>query len=92
MLAALSCRVYMTHDRGYYESFFRTAHPELEHSAWVACNCPICHAEDVVATKVDIFEYHPFITTLLCEFGIEPVASANRIAIAPTHRGPPCLS
>ena len=92
MLAALSCRTYITHDRGYYEDFFRSAHPVCEHSAWVACNCPICHAEEFLAIEVEYFEYNPIITTLLCEYGIQPVASANRIVTTSSLRGPPCLS
>lgn len=92
MVLAVSSRVWLTHDRGYYESFLRTAHPSAEAGAWVSCNCPICHAEDFLATEAECFEYHPFITTLECEFGLIPTAQANRIVVTSSLRGPPCLS
>ena len=92
MLFAVSSRVWITHDRGYYEDFLRTSHPSDIAGEWVSCNCPICHAEDFLATEAEYFEYHPFVTTLLCEFGFEPTASANRIVVTSSLRGPPCLS
>ena len=92
MLAAISSRIYLRHDRGYYEDFLRTAHPASDCSAWVSCNCPICHAEDFLAIEAEYIEYHPFITTLLCEFGTAPTSAANRIVEASSLRGPPCLS
>ena len=95
MIASVSSRVWITHDRGYYEDYLRTAHPSsanTDNGAWVSCNCPICHAEDYLATEAEYFEYNPIITTLECEFGVVPTAQANRIVITSSLRGPPCLS
>lgn len=92
MVLAVSSRVWLTHERGYYESYLRTAHPSEEAGVWVSCNCPICHAEDFIATEAEYFEYTPFVTTLLCEFGTAPTVAANRITIISSLRGPPCLS
>jgi hypothetical protein len=78
-----------------YEDYLRTAHPSsanTDNGAWVSCNCPICHAEDYLATEAENFEYHPVITTLECEFGVIPTAQANRIVVTSSLRGPPCLS
>ena len=92
MITAFSSRLYLTHDRGYYEDYLRTEHPSHESGAWVSCNCPICHAEDYLATEAEYFEYNPIITTLECEFGVLPTAQANRIVVTSSLRGPPCLS
>ena len=92
MITAFSSRLYLTHDRGFYEDYLRTEHPSHESGAWVSCNCPICHAEDYLATEAEYFEYNPVITTLECEFGIIPTAQANRIVVTSSLRGPPCLS
>ena len=92
MIFAVSSRVWLTHERGYYEDYIRTSHPSAEAGEWMSCNCPICHAEDFIATEAEYFEYHPFITTLLCEYAVIPTASANRIVVISSLRGPPCLS
>lgn len=92
MFIALTSRAYLTHDRGYWEDYLRTEHPSHESSEWVSCNCPICHAEDYLATEAEYFEYNPIITTLECDFGVAPTASANRIVVTSSLRGPPCLS
>ena len=91
MLAAVSSRVYLTHDRGFSDLYYCSEH--ASHDCEILfCNCPICHAEDFVATEAEFFEYNPIITTLLCEFEVVPTASANRIVITSSLRGPPCLS
>ena len=91
MLTAVSSRFYLTHDRGFYDIYFSTEHASHDCEKLV-CNCPICHAEDFVATEAKFFEYNPIITTLLCEFEVAPTASANSIVITSSLRGPPCLS
>ena len=91
MLAAVSVRVYLTHDRGFYEVFYHMEDNSAGETN-VHCNCPICHAEDFTATEAEYFDYNPTVTTLLCEFGIRPTASANRIVVTSSLRGPPCLS
>ena len=93
MIFAVSSRVWLTHDRGYYENYLRTAHPSEEAGAWVSCDCPICHAEDCVATEVEYFIYIPTATTLLCEFAVPQTASAySNIVDVSSRRGPPYLS
>ena len=92
MIVAASSRVWLTHDRGYYENYLRTAHPSAEAGAWVSCNCPICHAEDVLATEAENFEYHPLVAEISFEYGVQPVASANKISVESSLRGPPYLS
>ena len=92
MIFAVSSRVWLTHERGYYESYLGTAHPSEEAGAWVSCNCPICHAEDYLATEAEYFEYNPIITTIEFEYGIISTAEANRIVVTSSLRGPPCLS
>lgn len=92
MIFAVSSRVWLTHERGYYESYLHTSHPSEEAGAWVSCNCPICHAEDYLATEAEYFEYNPIITTIECEYAILPTAEANCIVVASSLRGPPCLS
>lgn len=92
MIFAVSSRVWITHDRGYYENYLRTAHPSADAGEWVSCNCPICHAEDFLAVAAEYFHYNPIITTLLYEYEIIPTAAANRIVVVSSLRGPPCLS
>ena len=92
MIFAVSSRVWITHDRGYYEELRLTANSSQGASESIRCNCPICHAEDYLATEAEYFDYHPFVTTLLCEFGIQPTSSASRTILATSLRGPPCLS
>ena len=92
MFIAFTSRTYLTHDRGYWEDFLRTEHPSHESSEWVSCNCPICHAEDYLATEAEYFEYNPIITTIEFEYGIISTAEANRIVVTSSLRGPPCLS
>ena len=91
MITALSSRVYLTHDRGFYEVFCHAEDTAAENAS-LHCNCPICHAEDFTATEAEYFDYNPIVTTLLCEFGTKPTASANRIVVTSSLRGPPCLS
>jgi hypothetical protein len=92
MIVSVSSRVWITHDRGYYEDFLRTAHPSADNHAWVSCNCPICHAEDYLAVAADYFDYSPIIVELEFEPGVLPTAQANRIVVTSSLRGPPCLS
>ena len=93
MVVALSSRVWLTHDRGYYESYLRTAHPSAEAGAWVACNCPICHAEEVVAIEAEDFVYQPVVSVVEFEQAILPTASAKDIQVNLfSLRGPPYLS
>ena len=93
MIFAVSSRVWLTHDRGYYENYLRTAHPSEEAGAWVSCNCPICHAEDFTTTEAEYFVYNPIVTTLLCEFCVPQTASAiSNIVDLFSLRGPPYLS
>ena len=95
MIIAVSSRAWITHDRGYYENFLRTAHPSAtnaDNGAWVACNCPICHAEDYLATAAEYFIYSPIISVLEFEQSILPTAAANDIVVVSSLRGPPCLS
>ena len=90
MITALSSRVYLTHDRGFSIDYQTKANAAEKDNFY--CDCPICHAEDFTATEAEYFDYNPIVTTLLCEFGIEPTASANRIVVTSSLRGPPCLS
>lgn len=92
MILAVSSRVWVTHDRCYYEDYLRTSHPSAENGAWVSCNCPICHAEDYIAVAAEYFEYHPIITVIESEKAIQPVASANKIIVTLSLRAPPYLS
>ena len=92
MIVSVSSRIWLTHDRGYYEDFLRTAHPSADTHAWVSCNCPICHAEDFLATEAEYFEYSPIISVLECERGVKPTAAANRIVVVSSLRAPPYLS
>ena len=93
MIFAVSSRVWLTHDRGYYENYLRTVHPSEETGAWVSCNCPICHAEDFTTTEAEYFVYNPIVTTLLCEFCVPQTASAiSNIVDLFSLRGPPYLS
>ena len=93
MVVAVSSRAWLTHDRGYYEDYLRTAHPSADCGAWVACNCPICHAEDVVATEAEDFVYQPVVTAIEFELAILPTASAKDTqARILSLRGPPYLS
>lgn len=91
MITAVSSRIYLTHDRGFYEFCGHDEDASVNNQI-VYCNCPICHAEDFTATEAEYFEYNPVATTLLCEFGTTPTASANRIVVTSSLRGPPCLS
>lgn len=91
MLAAVSVRVHLTHDRGFYATSYHLGENSSE-PANFHCNCPICHAEDFTATEAEYFDYNPIVTTLLCEFAIKPTASANRIVVTSSLRGPPSLS
>ena len=92
MITAFSSRLYLTHDRGYYEDYLRTEHPSHESGAWVSCNCPICHAEDFIAVAAEYFDYSPIISELEFEQSILPTAQANNIVIVSSLRGPPYLS
>lgn len=92
MIVSVSSRMWLTHDRGYYEDFLRTAHPSEDAHAWVSCNCPICHAEDFLATEAEYFDYSPIISVLECERAIQPTATANRVVVISSLRAPPYLS
>ncbi|MBP3550654.1 MAG: hypothetical protein J6J57_03300 [Alistipes sp.] len=92
MIVSVSSRMWITHDRGYYEDFLRTAHPSADAHTWVSCNCPICHAEDFIAVAAEYFDYSPIISELEFEQGILPTAQANNIVIVSSLRGPPYLS
>ena len=95
MIVSVSSRMWVTHDRGYYENFLRTAHPTADNAdngAWVACNCPICHAEDFLAIAAEYFVYSPIISVLEFERGVLPTAAANDITVVSSLRGPPFLS
>ena len=92
MFVSVSSRVWITHDRGYYEDFLRTAHPSSNGGAWVACNCPICHAEDFLAIAAENFNYNPIISELEFEQSVLPTAAANDIVVVSSLRGPPYLS
>ncbi|MBR2326981.1 MAG: hypothetical protein IKA49_06480 [Alistipes sp.] len=92
MVISLSSRVWITHDRGYYEDYLRTAHPSADNGAWVSCNCPICHAEDFISTAAEYFEYSPIIVELEFKQSILPTAMANRVVVLSSLRAPPYLS
>jgi hypothetical protein len=92
MIVSVSSRLWLTHDRGYYEDFLRTAHPSADAHAWVSCNCPICHAEDFLATEAEYFDYSPIISVLECERAIQPTATANKVVVISSLRAPPYLS
>ena len=95
MITAFSSRLYLTHDRGYYEDYLRTAHPSAantDNGAWVSCNCPICHAEDFIAVAAEYFDYSPIISELEFEPSTLPTAKANRVVTISSLRAPPCLS
>lgn len=92
MITALSSRLYLTHDRGYFEHYLNDPHPTHDSRAWMSCNCPICHAEEFIATEAEYFDYKPIISTLVFDFEVVPTAQANRITTTSSLRGPPCLS
>lgn len=91
MVLAISGRLYLSHGSDYYESLWNTETTASDRGAWVVCNCPVCHSEEFVSTEAELFEYNPWVTSLLFEFAIEPTTSANRIAIISSQRGPPAL-
>lgn len=92
MVTAIVSRLYITHEREYYENFLRTPHLVHDHDAMVSCNCPICHAEDYLAIEVEPFVYRPFIAVLECDHTVQPVARENKVVVVSLLRGPPCLS
>lgn len=92
MIVSVSSRVWVTHDRGYYEDYLRTTHSSARNGAWVSCNCPICHAEDYVAVVAEYFDYHLSISVLECEVIVVPTAQANKIVVSSSLRAPPYLS
>lgn len=92
MIISVSSRVWLTHDRGYYEDYLRTAHSSADNHAWVSCNCPICHAEDFIATAAEYFTYSPIIVALEFEQGLQLTAPANRVVTLASLRAPPYLS
>ena len=93
MITAFSSRLYLTHDRGYYEDYLRTEHPSHDNGAWVSCNCPICHAEDFLTIAAELFDYSPIISVLEFEHYVLPTAKANSNIVAISAlRGPPQLS
>lgn len=92
MAISATTRLYITHDRGYYEDYLRTAHPSCDCNAWVSCNCPICHAEDFLSTEAENFEYNPIVVELDFERAFQPTATANQVPTASSLRAPPYLS
>uniref|UniRef100_UPI004057B51A hypothetical protein n=1 Tax=Alistipes sp. TaxID=1872444 RepID=UPI004057B51A len=92
MIISVSSRVWLAHDRGYYEDYLRTAHPSADAHAWVSCNCPICHAEDFIAVAAEYFNYSPIISELKFGRSILPTAKANNIVVVVSLRAPPYLS
>ena len=92
MITAYSSRLYLTHDHDFNKFCDKNEHSTSCNNEWVSCNCPICHAEDVVATQAESFEYNPFITTLAFEFAVCPTAKANDFVALSSQRGPPFLS
>lgn len=91
MIVAVATRLYISHNEGFDASAW-DIHTTSANGDWLRCNCPICHAEDLVATVVETVEYNPIITTFECEFAIAPTKEANRIVITSSLRGPPALS
>ena len=91
MIVAVATRLYLSHNEGFDASAW-DIHTTSANGDWLRCNCPICHAEDLVATVVETVEYNPIITTFECEFAIAPTKEANRIVITSSLRGPPALS
>lgn len=92
MVTAYVSRGYLAHDREFNKVICHAVDHNASNDARLVCNCPICHAEDVVATPAESFEYHPFVAIIECEYGVLPTASANDIVISSSLRGPPCLS
>ena len=91
MITAYASRVFLWHDRG-FDEYTCCLDGHVGEDKHFVCNCPICHAEEVVATAPESVEYHPFVTVVECEYGVLPTASANSVVISSSLRGPPCLS
>ena len=92
MITAMASRLYLTHGSDYYESLGNTQQSASDNGAGVECNCPVCHAEDFLATEAEYFEYSPIISVLECERGVKPTAAANRVVVISSLRAPPYLS
>ena len=92
MVVAGGTRLYLTHNQGFDASAWDIHLSDFSEHEQLRCNCPICHAEDFVATEAETFEYHTFITTLSYEFAIYQTAAANDIVVLSSLRGPPCVS
>ncbi|MBQ5648134.1 MAG: hypothetical protein IIV16_03310 [Alistipes sp.] len=92
MVTAYSSRLYLTVNHEFSTFCYKTEYASSCQDEWLRCDCPICHAEDVVATEAEHFEYNPFFTTLAYEFAICPTAEANNIVTLSSLRGPPYLS
>lgn len=91
MIVSVSSRLWLTHDRGFFEDYLRTLHPSAD-NAWVGCNCPICHAEDFIAVAAEYFDYSPIVLAVEYEMSVQAVAAANRIVVTSSLRAPPYLS
>lgn len=92
MAIAVVSRLYLTHDREYYEVVRITKQDASNNGAWVLCDCPICHAEEFLATEVECFVYES-ITSELSSIEVVPlVAKANRVVYATSLRGPPAMA
>lgn len=92
MVVAVASRLYLSHGSDYYESLHNTEQCASANGEWVDCNCPVCHEENFLATEAETFEYHPIISTLRYEYGVQPTAQANSIVVISSLRGPPALS
>ena len=91
MIVSVSSRLWLTHDRGFYDDYLRTAENSA-HNAWIRCNCPICHAEDFIAVAAEYFDYSPIVSAMEYEMPVQAVAAANRIVVTSSLRAPPYLS
>ena len=84
--------MYLNHNQGFDASAWDIHLSDYSEHEQLRCNCPICHAEDFVATEAETFEYHAYISTLSYEFAVYKTAAANDIVVLSSLRGPPCLS
>ena len=92
MIVAGGTRLYLNHNQGFDASAWDIHLSDYSEHEQLRCNCPICHAEDFVATEAETFEYHAYISTLSYEFAVYKTAAANDIVVLSSLRGPPCLS
>lgn len=92
MITAYSSRLYLTLDHGFVKTSWGTKIFTDDSCEQLRCNCPICHAEELLSTEAESFDYQPFFTTLTFEFAVCHTAEANNIATLSSLRGPPYLS